>query len=152
MRFVIRLLGRFLLAVALAGLALVLLLPVAGIGFAALEWLRKAVPADRLELVPGFHVHSGTVVLVVGSLLAFGMLCVVLILIVVAARTLASAFGSREGAFEGSRLQPDEVEAMQQLHRGFNRLEERVEALETILLERSGKDRAGRNGKDRREA
>ena len=42
------------------------------------------------------------------------------------------------------RLDAEESRVMQELYRGLSRLEERVESLETILLDRAGRSRAGR--------
>jgi len=40
---------------------------------------------------------------------------------------------------KGSKLSSDDVQTIQDLHKGFEKLGERVEALETILLDRAKK-------------
>lgn len=42
---------------------------------------------------------------------------------------------------ERGRLSEEETRLIQELHRGLTKMEERVEALEMILLEREGKDK-----------
>jgi phage shock protein B len=69
------------------------------------------------------------------GILAFPFLFVALFLLLGALR--AHGGGKGNG---GGRLSADEVETLQELHRGFERLSERVEALETILLGHSGKE------------
>ncbi len=41
---------------------------------------------------------------------------------------------------KGQRLQATEAKTIQEIYQGLERMEKRVEALETILLDRSGKD------------
>ncbi|MBN1102380.1 MAG: phage-shock protein [Deltaproteobacteria bacterium] len=41
---------------------------------------------------------------------------------------------------KGQRLQADEARVVQEIYQGLSRMEKRVEALETIILDRSGKD------------
>ena len=41
---------------------------------------------------------------------------------------------------KGERLQAEEVELMQKLYQGLSRMEERIEALETLILERDRKE------------
>lgn len=41
---------------------------------------------------------------------------------------------------EGRRRQTEEARMMQEIHQGLSKMEERVEALETILMDRHGKD------------
>ena len=43
------------------------------------------------------------------------------------------------------RLDAEESRIMQELYRGLSRLEERVESLETILLDRAGRSRVRRD-------
>ena len=40
----------------------------------------------------------------------------------------------------GQQLQAEETQLMQQLHQGLSRMEDRIEALETLLLERDRKE------------
>jgi len=42
---------------------------------------------------------------------------------------------------KGQRFQAEESRMIQEMYRGLSRLEERVEALETIILDRERKDR-----------
>lgn len=42
----------------------------------------------------------------------------------------------------GRQLEAEETKAIQEIHRGLSRMEERVEALENVLLDRGRKDRA----------
>jgi phage shock protein B len=41
---------------------------------------------------------------------------------------------------KGQNLETDEAKVIQQIYQGLSRLEERVEALETIILDRERKD------------
>jgi len=41
---------------------------------------------------------------------------------------------------KGEQLNTDETRLIQEIHQGLSRMEERVEALETILLSREGKE------------
>ncbi len=43
---------------------------------------------------------------------------------------------------KGQRLQAEEARMIQEMYQGLSRMEERVEALETIILDRERKDRA----------
>mgnify|MGYP000884182505 CR=1 FL=1 len=45
-----------------------------------------------------------------------------------------------ESSRGGERLNEEETRMIQELHSGLTRMEERIEALETILLGRDGKD------------
>jgi len=42
---------------------------------------------------------------------------------------------------KGQRFQAEETRMIQEMYRGLSRMEERVEALETIILDRERKDR-----------
>jgi hypothetical protein len=42
---------------------------------------------------------------------------------------------------KGGRYEAEEAKIIQEVYEGLNRMEARVEALETILMEREGKDR-----------
>jgi hypothetical protein len=42
---------------------------------------------------------------------------------------------------KGQRFQAEEARMIQEMYRGLSRMEERVEALETIILDRERKDR-----------
>ena len=68
-------------------------------------------------------------------LLAIASLTVAAILIVMAVVVLRGRSRSKNAV----GMSAEESRLMQELHQGFNRLEERVEALETILLERAKK-------------
>ncbi len=43
---------------------------------------------------------------------------------------------------KGQRLQSEEARMIQEIYQGLSRMQERVEALETIILDRERKDRA----------
>jgi len=43
---------------------------------------------------------------------------------------------------KGQRLQAEEARMIQEMYQGLSRMEERMEALETIILDRERKDRA----------
>ncbi len=43
---------------------------------------------------------------------------------------------------KGQRLQAEEAKMIQEIYQGLSRMQERVEALETIILDRERKDRA----------
>jgi phage shock protein B len=74
--------------------------------------------------------------LVSGPLLFVTVVCVILLFAFMALKALGSAT-----AGEGEKLTGDEVRLMQELNSGLSRLEERVEALETLMLD----SRAHRN-------
>jgi phage shock protein B len=40
----------------------------------------------------------------------------------------------------GQRLQTEEAKMIQEIYQGLSKMEKRVEALETLILDRSGKD------------
>ena len=86
--------------------------------------------------------------LVTGPLLFVAVVCVILLFAFLALKALGSATSG-----DGEALSADEVKLMQDLNSGLTRLEERVESLETLLLDnqraadarrRSGPDRAHR--------
>ena len=78
-----------------------------------------------------------TAVLIVG--IVFGT--VIAIIVVVLGFILAMAKIKRGGSFrDGERLQADETKLIQELHNGLTKMEERVEALEILLLDREAKD------------
>ena len=82
-----------------------------------------------------------TAVLIVG--IVFGS--IIALFAIIFGFVLALAKVKRGGSLRGSeRLQAEEARLIQELHRGLSRMEERVETLETILLDREGKkDRKG---------
>ena len=43
---------------------------------------------------------------------------------------------------KGQKLETDEAKVIQQIYQGLSRMEERVEALETIILDRERKDQS----------
>jgi phage shock protein B len=43
---------------------------------------------------------------------------------------------------KGGRFENEEARVIQEIYEGLNRMEARVEALETLLMERDGKDRS----------
>jgi len=103
------------IALAMLGTVISMSLPVLG-----LNWGMRQMPA-----------------LVTGPLLFVAMVCVILLFAFLALKALGSAT-----AAEGEGLSTGEVRLMQELNSGLARLEERVEALETLLMD----SRAPRNG------
>jgi len=47
------------------------------------------------------------------------------------------------GGSTGKKLSADETRLIQEIHNGLMRMEERIEALETLLLDRAQKEKAG---------
>lgn len=73
------------------------------------------------------------VAIVFGSIVAMAALVCGTVLAMVKAR--------REGlSASGRKARSDEAEVIQELYRGLSRMEKRIEALETILMEGQGKD------------
>jgi len=69
---------------------------------------------------------------------AFGIL---LILGAVFIAVVVWAIKAVRGNGSGDSMRSDEAKLMQELYQGLSKLEERVESLETILLDRKEKDR-----------
>lgn len=76
------------------------------------------------------------------AILVLGILAFVVAAIVIPLALLLRKLG--EGSSTGSPA--DEVRLMQEIHHGLEQMEQRVEALETILMDRSGE--AERERKD----
>lgn len=74
-------------------------------------------------------------VLIVG--IVFGS--IVAVIAIISAFVLAMIKTRRGGWLRGSQLTEDETRLIQELHQGLARMEERVEALETILMDREAK-------------
>jgi phage shock protein B len=78
----------------------------------------------------------GTIVILAivfgGSILA---LSIIGSTILIAIKIIRGGFSRK-----GQRLQSEEAEMIQEIHKGLKRMEERVEALETIILERERKE------------
>ena len=83
--------------------------------------------------------------LVTGPLLFVTMVCIILLFAFLALKALGSAT-----AADGTGLSADEARLMQELNSGMARLEERVEALETLLLDASRPAGPGRRSNGRR--
>lgn len=47
-----------------------------------------------------------------------------------------------EDSPRGKRIKADEARMIQEIYQGLSRMEERIEALETIILDEKGKDRS----------
>lgn len=75
----------------------------------------------------------GLVVIFGGSVLA---LAIIGGTILVAIKTLKGGLSRKD-----QKAQADETKMVQEIYQGLSRMEQRVEALETIILERKGKDR-----------
>jgi len=72
-------------------------------------------------------------IIIVG--IVFGSL--ILLFVIIFAFVLALKRTQGSGAMQrGSKLDTDETRLMQEIYQGLSRMEERVEALETILLDR----------------
>ncbi len=58
--------------------------------------------------------------------------------------TILMAIKILKGGFsrKGQKLEADQARMIQEIYQGLSRMEERVEALETIILDSKGKDRA----------
>ena len=58
--------------------------------------------------------------------------------------TILMAIKILKGGFsrKGQQLEADQARMIQEIYQGLSRMEERVEALETIILDSKGKDRA----------
>ena len=77
--------------------------------------------------------HAITLLVIFGfSLLA---LAIIACTILMAMRILKGGFSKRDQEF-----QAEEAKMIQEMYKGLSRMEERVEALETIILDREGKD------------
>ena len=73
------------------------------------------------------------IAIVFGSILALAAMVCGTVLAMIKAR--------REGLSPtGKKAQSEEAAVIQELYRGLTRMEERIEALETILMEGQGKD------------
>jgi len=83
-------------------------------------------------------------IIIVG--IVFGSL--ILLFVIIFAFVLALKRTQGSGTMQrGSKLDTDETRLMQEIYQGLSRMEERVEALETILLDRE----QNKKGKERRE-
>jgi TM2 domain-containing membrane protein YozV len=97
-------------------------------------------------LLGGFGVHRfyvgkiGTGILM---LLTFGGLgiWVLVDLIVIICGEFTDKDGNKIRQWTGEQLSTDETRMIQELHQGSFRMEERIEALETIILDRERKNR-----------
>ena len=83
-------------------------------------------------------------IIIVG--IVFGSLILLFVIIFAFVLALKRTQGSG-GMQRGSKLDTDETRLMQEIYQGLSRMEERVEALETILLDRE----QNKKGKERRE-
>jgi phage shock protein B len=70
-----------------------------------------------------------------------GALGILLILGVIFIGVVVWAIKAVRGAGAGDTMKSDEAKLMQELYQGLSKLEERVESLETILLDRKERDR-----------
>ena len=69
-----------------------------------------------------------------------GALGILLILGVIFIAVVVWAIKAVRGAGSGDTMKSDEAKLMQELYQGLSKLEERVESLETILLDRKERD------------
>ena len=76
-----------------------------------------------------------TSVLITGIFFSFVL---AMLVIIVGAIVLMS---KKDGGLRGDQFQSDETRIIQQIHQGLSKMEKRVEALETILLERDTKEK-----------
>jgi len=107
---------------------LLLLVALAGLGLMLLGLLAAAACVGWMPV----RVMGGAgVSAMVGPLLFVGVVFVILLCGFLVSKALSGALGSRdEGQGE------EETRMVQELHRGLSGLEQRIEALETILLDR----------------
>ena len=135
---------RFLLRMVLLASALVFCLWIVLFGVAVLMGVFFRAGASLLRVpyrilsewrFPGFYLPIGFFELLAGVLLLTVVVCVGL----AAWKVLK---GRTSKGYE--RVESDQSRIMQQLYRGLSRLEERVESLETILLDRAGRTAARR--------
>jgi len=84
------------------------------------------------------------IALLFSLLLIFFVVALPFIFIIFLVRILMS--GSRGNR---SRMTAEETRAMQEIHRGLERMEKRVEALETIVLDRTGRPSTHHEALDR---
>ncbi len=110
----------------LAKVFLVLIVLAVG-GFIALAMVGTLLSLPVLGLDLGLKMMPR---MVAGPMLFVAGVCVILLFAFLALKALGSATAS-----EGEGLSADEVRLMQELNSGMARLEERVEALETLLLD-----------------
>ncbi len=89
---------------------------------------------DYEAFAPGEPV--GALPLVSWLVLSAGVLLIAILMLVV---MVVVMLRGRSKSREAAGISAEESRLMQELHQGFNRLEERVEALETILLDRAKK-------------
>jgi phage shock protein B len=75
------------------------------------------------------------------SMMALGIPLVVVIGIFILIAISMLRGGSRK---EDKKMRSDEAQLMQEIHRGLTRMEERVDALETLLLDRAGFRKPGK--------
>jgi len=75
-----------------------------------------------------------TSVIITGIFFSFVL---AMLVIIVGAIVLMSKKG---GGFRDDPFQSDETRIIQQIHQGLSKMEKRIEALETILLEREPKE------------
>ncbi len=116
------------------GKILLILIVLAVGGFIALAMVATVLSLPVLGLDLGLKMMPR---MVTGPMLFVAGVCVILLFAFLALKALGSATAS-----EGEGLGADEVRLMQELNSGMARLEERVEALETLLLD----ERRSRNG------
>lgn len=110
----------------LAKVFLVLIVLAVG-GFIALAMVGTLLSLPVLGLDLGLKMMPR---MVAGPMLFVAGVCVILLFAFLALKALGSATAS-----EGEGLSADEVRLMQELNSGMARLEERVESLETLLLD-----------------
>lgn len=94
---------------------------------------------------------STTVPIMMVSFLSWGFLatCVVLITLIAAPVLLILGLAKilTGSVRSGSLATKDEARTIQEIHDGLSRMEDRIAALETILIERAGSRPAGKDGK-----
>jgi len=126
---------RFLakLTLLLAALFFALLMMVAGLGMMAALVVPVVLQKSRVALSPdaGFIVYSAIprISMVAGPIV---LLCFLFCLVLIAWRVAA-----RDRAADRGQSEAGESRMVQEIYQGLSHLEERVEALETILMERA---------------
>jgi len=124
------------------GKILLILIVLAVGGFIALAMVATVLSLPILGLDLGLKMMPR---MVAGPMLFVAGVCVILLFAFLALKALGSAT-----AADGTGLSADEARLMQELNSGMARLEERVEALETLLLDASRPAGPGRRSNGRR--
>ena len=98
-------------------------------------------------LLGGFGAHRfyvgkiGTGILMILTFGGFFGIWILIDLVVILCGAFTDKDGNKIRQWTGEQLSTDETRMIQELHQGFSRTEERIEALETIILDHERKNR-----------